>query len=102
MIIYNKTWKWSNRFKDISVRAGMTEAEPNKDTNIIEENEVCENFTRPDGAPADTKEIHFNCSEVKNVTVITVQIMNNENESILHFDEIEFIEQSKFIAIWMK
>ena len=80
----------------------MTPAEPNKNTNIIEENGVCANRTRPAEADPAKKEIHFNCAEVKNVTVITVQIMNDEDESMLHFDEIEFIEQSKFIATWMK
>ena len=48
------------------------------------------------------EEVAFNCKTVKAVKYITVQIMNENKTSILHFDEIEFIEQSKFCAIWMK
>ena len=90
----------ANRFKDISVRAGLEKVNPNEELRfVIEENEVCANLTRPGGIG---EKITFPCAKIKPVRVITVQIINEEENSILQFDEIEFIEESKFIPVWTK
>ena len=90
----------ANRFKNISVRAGLEKVNPNEKLgSVIEENEVCSNLNRPGGIG---EKITFSCAKIKPVRVITVQIINEEKDSILQFDEIEFIEESKFITVWTK
>ena len=85
----------ANRFRDVSVRAGVKPAHP-IDGSIIKENEVCGDTV---GIAGRNELIHFNCTNVRRVTVVTVQIINDNDSSILHFDEIEFVEESNFITL---
>ena len=102
VIIYNRRsgqQTMANQFRDVSVRAGCKEPKPIDKTKVITENDECACYDGPAGASAV---IDFDCTTLKAVKVITVQIINDNTSSILHFDEIELIEQSKFIAIRTK
>ena len=82
VIIYNQKsgqQDTANRFRDISVRAGNRTALPFDGSTANKENEVCDHFTGP---ARSRHQIHFNCTEVKPITVSTVQIINDNYSSI--------------------